>query len=133
MSVINYNAYSKIDMILHTQKVPTSIEELDKTVLDVMNDISIFKFSKEDKVHASFAHIFAWAYAAWFYSYLRAEIIEADIFAEFKKNWIFDKLTANRYYNTILSQWSRKPAIELFRDFMWRDISLDAFFKRNWF
>lgn len=133
MNVIQRNAYSKLDMILHTQKVPASIEELDKTVLDIMNSIFIFKFSENDKVHASFAHIFAWAYAAWFYSYLWAEIIEADIFAEFKKNWIFNKTTADRFLRTILSQWTRKPALELFRDFMWRDVSLDAFFERNWF
>lgn len=131
VSTIYYIALSKVDMVLHTQKVPKTIAELDKIVLDIINDSYVFKFSENDKIHASFSHIFAWAYAAGFYSYLRAEIIEADIFSEFKKNWIFDKKTSDRFYNTILSQWAKKPAIELFRDFMWREVSLDAFFEKK--
>lgn len=118
-------------MDLHTWKVPKTVKELDKIVLDIFNSIYIFESWEWNKMHASFSHIFAWGYSAWQYSYTRADIIKDDVFSEFKKKWLFDKETADRFYNTILSQWSRKSGIELFRDFMGRDIRLDAFLENQ--
>lgn len=132
-SVLNQNIYSKVDMMIHTQEVPSTVEELDKKVLEIINSTAIFKSWKDNKFHAGFSHIFDWWYAAWFYSYERAEIIEADIFSEFKKNWIFDKETWEKFYNTILSKWTTKPALELFKDFKWREPALDAFFEKMGF
>ncbi|EKE28954.1 MAG: Oligopeptidase A [uncultured bacterium (gcode 4)] len=128
------NQYWMLDMKLHTEEPPETIEELDDKVFNIFQDISLFTLEKEStKVHASFTHIFGWGYAAWYYSYLWAEIIEADVFSEFKKNGIFNPEVWNRFYSTILSQWARKPARELFHDFMWRDIELDAYFKKQGF
>lgn len=123
--------FGNMDMILYSNNPPLNSDELDKKVLESVNKFAVITKWLEFKIHNSFSHIFAWSYAAGYYSYLRSEIIETDIFGEFKKNGIFDKETWEKYYKTILSQWSRKPAKELFRDFMWRDVSLDAFFEKN--
>lgn len=127
------NSNSKLDIYLHTNKIPEDINELDSIVFRIINEFNVFEAPNNYKPHTGFSHIFSWWYEVWFYSYLRSEIIEADIFEEFKKKWIFNKQVAQRYLETILSQWARKPAIELFRDFMWREPKLDAFFNRNWF
>lgn len=125
--------FSRVDMKLHSTTAPETIEALDKLNSWIIEEIWFFKNDTENKFYSSFSHIFNWWYEAWYYSYLRAEIIESDVFSEFRKNWIFDKKTADKFYNTILSQWSRKSAIELFKDFMWRDIELDWFYKKKWF
>ncbi len=130
---INQIMYSKIDMLLHTKNVPNSVEELDKLNSEIVESASIFKNDPINKSYTSFSHIFDWGYSAWYYSYMWAEIIESDIFSKFRENWIFDKATADKYYKTILSKWSSKPALELFKDFMWRDINLDWFYNKKGF
>ncbi len=125
--------YSRIDMTLHTDNNINTIEDLDEVTYNVIDTIWVFKNDINNHCYTSFSHIFDWWYSAWYYSYLRAEIIESDVFSKFVENWIFDKQTADDYYNTILSQWSIKPAIELFKDFMWRDIELDGFYNKKGF
>ena len=125
--------YSRIDMVFHTTQEINSVEDLDKINYEVVDWVWVYKGDKDNHMYTSFSHIFDWGYSAWYYSYLWAEIIEADMFSKFKENWIFDKETADKFYNTVLSQWSRKPALELFKDFMWRDIELNWFYEKKWF
>lgn len=131
--VLSQNGYSMIDIALHTSNVFENIIELDSYVLDLLNKYSILKKDNSFKMHTSFSHIFDWAYAAGYYSYMRAEIIEAQVWSEFKKNGIFDKKTAKKFLETILSAWSTKKASELFYDFAWVNISPKAFLKRKKF
>ena len=125
--------YTLVDMLLHTQEPPKTVKELDEKVVEIRKRYSLFDDISETRFHSTFTHIFDGAYAAGFYSYTWAEIIEADIFSEFKKNGIFDVRTAKRFEETILSQGCRKPATELFRDFMGRDVSIVAYLERNGF
>lgn len=130
---LRQNEFALLDMILHSEKVPENVDELDKKTLEISNNIWLFKRNKDYKQYTSFTHIFDWWYAAWYYSYVWAEIIEADIWTEFNKNWIFDKETSKRFLETILSKWSTKEAKDLFKDFMWREVSLDWFYERQGF
>lgn len=130
---LGQSEYAMIDMLLYSEEPPKSVEELDRKVFEIKKSISIFEVSEEDKFHAGFEHIFSGWYSAGYYGYLWAEIIEADIFGEFKKNWIFNKEVADKFYSTILSQWTRKPAKELFEDFMWREVSVETFFEKMGF
>jgi peptidyl-dipeptidase Dcp len=84
-------------------------------------------------MYCSFTHIFDWGYAAWYYSYMRAEIIEADIFCKIKEIWMFNPKTWKKLLKTIIGQGTRKKANELFFDFMWRKVKDEAFLKRYWF
>lgn len=127
------NMYSMFDMEMHTAEVPSTVEELDDFSSEIQDKFSLYWKNEENRFHAGFSHIFDWGYAAWYYSYLWAEIIEADVFSEFKKTSVFDKDVWDRFYKTILSKWAKKPAQELFRDFMWRDVSIEPFFERQGF
>jgi oligopeptidase A len=113
-------------------KAPETVEELDNTVLSIVNDIAISPKWPEYKMHASFSHIFAGWYSAWYYSYMWAELLEADVFERIKEMWMFDREVGEKFISTILWQGTRKPASELFRDFMWRDLDNTAFMKRKW-
>ncbi len=133
IDTITQIVYSRTDMIFHTQPAPDSVTKLDEEFQDIIKNTSYFKNDKNNKTYAGFSHIFDWWYAAWYYSYLRSQIIEADIYSIFQKNWIFDKDTASSFFNKILSEWSIKPASEIFKDFMNRDISLEWFYTEKWF
>ena len=94
---------------------------------------SLFKKDESYKTYTSFSHIFDWGYAAWYYSYIRAEIIEAQVWSIFKKNWIFNKNITTRFFDTILSAWSTKDAKDLFFDFAWEKVSTKALLERKGF
>jgi len=131
--VLRQNEFAILDMHLYTTDLANSVEELDKIILDKINKISIFERDEKYKMYSSFSHIFWWWYAAWYYSYMWAEIIEADIFSEFKKNGIFNKETWERFLHTILWAWSLKSAKDMFFDFMWRELSDKSFLERKGF
>ena len=129
--VIKQNEFALLDMVLHLEKAPIFVKELDEKTIDIANKFSIHKKIDNYKMYASFSHIFAWWYAAGYYSYMWAEIIELDIWAEFKKKGIFNKRIADRFFAKILSAWSTKKASKMFYEFMWREVSLFAFFERK--
>ena len=59
-----------------------------------------------------------------------AEIIEADVFSRIKEMWMFSSVTWEKLLKTIIWQWTRKKATELFFDFMWREVENKAFMER---
>lgn len=130
--VARQNEFALLDMYLYSEEVPENIEELDKKTLDLANKYWVFKREDDYKMYASFNHIFGWGYAAWYYSYMWAEILEKDIWEEIKKHWIFNREIWEKFIKTILWQWTRKKASELFKDFMWREVDNKAFMKNKW-
>lgn len=81
----------------------------------------------------SFGHIFTGAddYAAGYNSYKVAEVLEADVFEEFKKNGLYDKATADRLRETIYSRGGTVDPMELFKQMMGRDPDQSALFRRE--
>jgi peptidyl-dipeptidase Dcp len=130
--VTRQNEFALLDMYLYSEEVPKNVEELDKKAINLVNKYWIFKRDDDYKMYASFNHIFGWGYAAGYYSYMWAEIIEKDIWEEIKKHWIFNTKITKKFLDTILSQWTRKKASELFEDFMGRGVDSEAFMKNKW-
>lgn len=130
--VARQNEFALLDMNLYSSEVPETIDELDKKTLEIVNKYSIFKRGNDYKMYCSFGHIFGWGYAAGYYSYMWAEIIEADVFSRIKELWMFEKKVWKKLLDTLLWQWTRKKANELFFDFMWREVDNKAFMERKW-
>lgn len=130
-SVLTQNNYALLDMNLYSRTPPQTIEELDAICLELSNAYTVFPKWEEFKMYTSFGHIFGWWYAAGYYSYMRAEILEADVFAKIKELWMFDRNVWELFIKTILGQGTRKPAWELFQDFMGRELSNVAFMERK--
>ena len=130
--VARQNEFALLDMYLYSEEIPKNVDELDKKTLDLANKFWVFKRDSDYKMYTSFNHIFGWGYAAWYYSYMWAEIIEKDIWEEIKKHWIFNKQITKKFLDTILWQWTRKEASDLFKDFMWREVDSKAFMKNKW-
>ena len=79
----------------------------------------------------SFNHIFAGGYAAGYYGYKWAEMLEADAFSKFQKEGVMNKKVADKYVQTILSKGGSKPAMQMFIDFMGRKPSIEPLLKRD--
>ena len=78
-----------------------------------------------------FSHIMAGGYAAGYYSYKWAEVLDADAFSVFKKHGIFDKKTADSFRENILSKGGTENPMTLYKRFKGGEPTIDALLKRN--
>jgi len=78
-----------------------------------------------------FSHIMAGGYAAGYYSYKWAEVLDADAFAVFKKEGIFNPATAQRFRDCILSKGGTENPMTLYKRFKGAEPTIDALLKRN--
>ena len=81
----------------------------------------------------SFAHLFSGGYAAGYYGYKWAEVLDADAFSLFREKGIFDMETALSFRHNILEKGGSREPDELFRAFRGREPSLDALIQRSGF
>ena len=78
-----------------------------------------------------FSHIMAGGYAAGYYSYKWAEVLEADAFAVFKRHGIFNQEVAQRFRDCILSKGGTENPMTLYKRFKGSEPTIDALLKRN--
>ena len=78
-----------------------------------------------------FSHIMAGGYAAGYYSYKWAEVLEADAFSVFKKHGIFDQKTAQSFRDNILSKGGTEHPMTLYKRFRGGEPTINALLKRN--
>ena len=78
-----------------------------------------------------FSHIMAGGYAAGYYSYKWAEVLDADAFAVFKKHGIFNQEIAQRFRDEILSKGGTEHPMVLYKRFRGGEPTIDALLKRN--
>jgi oligopeptidase A len=124
-------AYAATDMALHLDYDP---EGEDDPVILAQGASERFeiepRFARTGFV-CSFTHVLAGGYAAGYYSYKWAEVLDADAFARFETAGLFDRATGRAFVDTILSRGDADDAIELFRAFMGRDPDLEPMLRRN--
>ena len=78
-----------------------------------------------------FSHIMAGGYAAGYYSYKWAEVLDADAFAVFKKHGIFNQKTAQSFRENILSKGGTENPMTLYKRFKGGEPTIEALLKRN--
>ena len=122
--------YGNIDMAYHTLQAPLT-EDLES--FEHRNMVEMLPVVKGAISSPAFTHIFAGGYAAGYYGYKWAEVLDADIFSKFKKEGIFNKKTATDFRNMILSRGGSDDPSVLFRNFMGRDPDNTAFLIRSGF
>jgi oligopeptidase A len=123
-------AFAKMDLDLH--------RTYDGSPIDGFVDGSIaaykvpYKTPQPNNVR-HFSHLFSdpTGYAAAYYSYKWAEVLDADAFERFREEGIFNGATANDFLHTILERGNGAPAGELYRDFRGRDPRVDALLRRD--
>ena len=78
-----------------------------------------------------FGHIFSGGYAAGYYGYKWAEVLDADAFSLFQEKGIFNKETAKSFRDNILSKGGTEDPAILYKRFRGQDPSIDALLIRN--
>ena len=79
----------------------------------------------------AFSHIFAGGYAAGYYGYKWAEVLDADAFSLFKTNGIFDKNTATSFRKNILEKGGTEHPMKLYKAFRGQEPSIEPLLERS--
>lgn len=82
-------------------------------------------------ISTTFAHIFAGGYAAGYYGYKWAEVLDADAFSIFKQNGIFDQKTAQSFRDNILTKGGTEHPMTLYKRFRGQEPAIDALLERS--
>lgn len=78
-----------------------------------------------------FGHIFSGGYAAGYYSYKWAEVLDADAFSFFEERGIFNKEAADSFRKNVLTRGGTEDPAELYRRFRGQDPTIDALLRRD--
>ena len=78
-----------------------------------------------------FSHIMAGGYAAGYYSYKWAEVLDADAFSVFKRHGVFSTRVAQRFRDNVLSRGGTEHPMVLYRRFRGGEPTIDALLRRN--
>lgn len=118
------------DMAWHsiTEEFNGSVTEFEQKA---MNKTELFPTVENSVMSTAFSHIFGGGYAAAYYGYKWAEVLDADAFAEFKKNGIFDKSTAARFRKCILEKGGTEHPMDLYIAFKGQKPTVDALLERS--
>ena len=93
---------------------------------EVRDEVAVIFPPAWQRMPHSFAHIFSGGYAAGYYSYLWAELLSADAFAQFEEMGIFNKDSGAAFRRNVLAVGGSRPALESFVAFRGREPQIDA-------
>ncbi len=123
-------SFGFLDMAWHSLGNHTEISISDFEN-EVMTKTELFPPVEGLNMSASFGHIFGGGYAAGYYGYKWAEVLDADAFQYFKETGIFNNKTAESFRKNILEKGGTEDPASLYKNFRGRDPSIDALLKRS--
>lgn len=117
-----------LDMAYHTDEL-TSDQGIEDFEVEKIKETQLYPHIKNTCISTSFSHIFQGGYAAGYYSYKWAEVLDADAFDYFKERGIFDKETASKF-ESLLSKGGTEDPMELYISFRGRRPQSESLLKR---
>ena len=123
-------SFSLLDMAWHTitEPVETGVVEFES---EAMAKTELFPYVEGLNMSAQFAHIFGGGYAAGYYGYKWAEVLDADAYELFSEKGIFNTGTAMSFRKNILEKGGTEKPQDLYRKFRGREPGMEAFLKRS--
>ena len=109
-------SFALLDMAWYTSD-PEKIENVALFEKEILSPTQLYPSVEGTNMSCSFAHIFQGGYAAGYYSYKWAEVLDADAFEGFKEKGIFDKEMAIKFKENILSKGGTKEPMDLYLAF----------------
>jgi oligopeptidase A len=125
-------SFATVDLALHREYDPDKHGSVVAFAREVMARFSVTPLPEDYAIIASFNHLFAdpVGYAAGYYSYKWAEVLDADAFTRFEREGIFNRSTGEAFRSWVLARGDSADPAELFRGFMGRDATVDALLAR---
>lgn len=141
-SCVRQLSFGYLDMAYHMIEKPMVIANNDtvNTVINftnkAMDQVAVMPVVEGTQMVTAFTHIFSGGYAAGYYSYKWAELLDADAFGVFQqaqaeRGSIFDKQSADAFRTNILEKGGTEEAMVLYRRFRGGDPTIDALLKRD--
>lgn len=131
-ALVRQIGFSMVDLTLHTRYDAHRDGPVLPFSRAILQTHSAAPLPAEHAMITSFNHLFSSpvGYAAGYYSYQWAEALDADAFALFAENGIFDAKTGSRFVDAVLSRGDSQDPRELFRSFRGRDVDPNAMLAR---
>ena len=123
-------SFGLLDMAYYTKREAFD-EDLIKFEKKAWEKAIIGKQLENTCMTVQFSHIMAGGYASGYYSYKWAEVLDADAFAVFKREGIFNRDTAQRFRDCILSKGGTEHPMTLYKRFRGGEPTIDALLERN--
>ena len=126
-------SFAKMDLELHINWPRTAGDDLDSFIEGVLADYSSDYATKAKSNVFNFSHLFSspTGYAAGYYSYKWAEVLDADAFTRFQKEGILNPKTGREFRGKILAKGNSEDPGELYKNFMGRAPDPEALLRRD--
>lgn len=121
-----------VDLVLHTEFQPNVQTDLVAIANAVLQRFTPITLPEKYGMILGFTHLFSGpvGYAAGYYSYKWAEVLDADAFSRFKQEGVLNEAVGRDYRAKILAKGNSEEPRDLFRSFMGRDATQDALLAR---
>lgn len=123
-------SFGLLDMAWYTRTTPFD-GDVRTYEREAWKKAQILPIVEEACMSTQFSHIFAGGYAAGYYSYKWAEVLDADAFSLFKQKGIFNQEVAHSFRNNILSKGGTEHPMTLYKRFRGQEPTIDALLIRN--
>ena len=125
-------AFARMDLDLHLHAADYAAGEVSPKLQALLRDYLVPTEPPAPTIENRFTHIFSdpTGYAAGYYSYKWAEVLDADAFTRFKREGIFNEQVGRDFVAKVLSRGNSADPMQLFTDFMGRPPDLSALLLR---
>ena len=130
-ATIRQLSFGFLDMAWHHHENPENIVNVGDFEEKNFQKTQLLPYHKENNMSVAFSHIFPGGYAAGYYSYKWAEVLDADAFELFKQKGIFDKATATAFKDNVLSKGGTEKPMDLYVRFRGQEPKSNALLKRS--
>ena len=121
--------FGYLDMAWHTITEP--VTDAAAFEAQAVESVLIFPNPEGCLFSPQFSHIFSGGYAAGYYSYKWSEVLDADAFAKFEEDGIFNPATAKSFKDNILTRGGTEPPLTLYKRFRGSEPTIDALLRRD--
>ena len=126
-------AFAKLDLHIHRVLAKADFEELEGSLQEILHDYFPKRKTTPRTIALRFSHLFSSpvGYAAAYYSYKWAEVLDADAFTRFQQEGIMNAETGIDFREKILSKGNSVAPDQLYRDFMGREPKVEPLLTRS--
>ena len=129
MQTLRQLSFSLLDMAWHGSD-PSKITSVKDFENNAFGDTVLYPDTPNTCMSTAFSHIFQGGYSAGYYSYKWAEVLDADAFAYFKNEGIFNKKVASKFKDFVLSKGGTQDPMKLYIKFRGQKPNPDALLER---